>query len=58
LLIQYIRSHPPYLAAVSSIRNQIMLHAVVTETNMTCEHGNKGKKFLDQLSDYQFLKQQ
>jgi hypothetical protein len=30
LLIQYIRSYPPYLEAVSSIRNLRRRHAVVT----------------------------
>jgi hypothetical protein len=30
LLIQYIRSYPPYLEAVSSILNLRMPHAVVT----------------------------
>jgi hypothetical protein len=30
LLIQYIRSYPPYLEAVSSIRNLWTRHAVVT----------------------------
>jgi hypothetical protein len=30
LLIQYIRSYPPYLEAISSIRNLRTLHAVVT----------------------------
>jgi abortive infection bacteriophage resistance protein len=30
LLIQYIRSYPPYLKAVSSIRNLKAHHAVVT----------------------------
>jgi hypothetical protein len=30
LLIQYIRSYPPYLEAVSSIRNLRTRHAVVT----------------------------
>jgi hypothetical protein len=30
LLIQYIRSDPPYLEAVSSIRNRRTRHAVVT----------------------------
>jgi hypothetical protein len=30
LLIQYIRSYPPYLEAVSSIRNPTTRHAVVT----------------------------
>jgi hypothetical protein len=30
LLIQYIRSYPPYLEAVSSIHNLKMCHAVVT----------------------------
>jgi hypothetical protein len=30
LLIQYIRSYPPYLEAVSSVRNVRTRHAVVT----------------------------
>jgi hypothetical protein len=30
LLIEYIRSYPPYLEGVSSIRNLSMCHAVVT----------------------------
>jgi hypothetical protein len=30
LFIQYIRSYPPYLEAISSIRNQRTCHAVVT----------------------------
>jgi hypothetical protein len=30
LLIQYIRSYPPYLEAVSSIRNPRKRHAVMT----------------------------
>jgi hypothetical protein len=30
LLLQYIRSYPPYLEAVSSIRNQRTCYAVVT----------------------------
>jgi hypothetical protein len=30
LLIQYIRSYPPYIEAVSSIRNPRTRHAVVT----------------------------
>jgi hypothetical protein len=30
LLIQYIRSYPPYLEAVSSVRNPRSRHAVVT----------------------------
>jgi hypothetical protein len=30
MLIQYIRSYPPYLEGVSSIRNLRTLHAMVT----------------------------
>jgi hypothetical protein len=30
LLIHYIRSYPPYLEAISSIRNLRMRHAVMT----------------------------
>jgi hypothetical protein len=38
LLIQYFRSHPPYLEAVSSVRNLRTRHAVVTRDplNMVC----------------------
>jgi hypothetical protein len=35
LLIQYIRSYPPYLEAVSSIRNLRTRHAMVTRTHLT-----------------------
>jgi hypothetical protein len=35
LLIQYIRSYPPYLEAVSSIHNLKTRHAVVTRTHLT-----------------------
>jgi hypothetical protein len=38
LLIQYINSYPPYLEAVSSIRNLRTRHAVVTRDPPT-EHG-------------------
>jgi hypothetical protein len=43
LLIQYIRSYPPYLEAVSSIRNLRTRHAVVTRHPVegSCEHGNE-----------------
>jgi hypothetical protein len=34
LLIQYIRSYPPYLEAVSSIRNLRTRHAVVTRDSL------------------------
>jgi len=37
LLIQYIRSYPPYLEAVSSFRNPRTRHAVVT-THLTWSH--------------------
>jgi hypothetical protein len=37
LLIQYIRSYPPYLEAVSSIRNLRTRHAVVTEDTLNVE---------------------
>jgi hypothetical protein len=40
LLIQYIRSYPPYLEAISSIRNPRTRHAVVTVSFHTA-----GKKF-------------
>jgi hypothetical protein len=35
LLIKYIRGYPPYLEAVSSIRNPLMPHAVVTTNHLT-----------------------
>jgi hypothetical protein len=35
LLIQYIRSYPPYLETVSSIYNPKMRHAVVTRSRLT-----------------------
>jgi hypothetical protein len=41
LLIQYIRSYPPYLEAVSSIRNLRTRHAVVTRAHLTWEGTNK-----------------
>jgi hypothetical protein len=43
LLIQYIRNHPPYLEAVSSIRSLRTRHAVVTRDppNMVCRLGQK-----------------
>jgi hypothetical protein len=31
MVIQYVRSHFPYLAAISSIRNPSTRHAVVTD---------------------------
>jgi len=34
LLIQYIRSYPPYLESVSSIRNPRTRHAVVAGTHI------------------------
>jgi hypothetical protein len=36
LLIQYIRSYPPYLDAISPIRNPRTRHTVVTRTHITC----------------------
>jgi hypothetical protein len=41
LLIQYIRSYPPYLEAVSSVRNPRTRHAVVTVDSLNtvnCNH--------------------
>jgi hypothetical protein len=38
LLIQYIRSYPPYLEAFSSIRNLRTRHAVVTRNHLTWSH--------------------
>jgi hypothetical protein len=38
LLIQYIRSYPKYLEAVSSIRNRRTRHAVVTRDPPNTEH--------------------
>jgi hypothetical protein len=35
LLVQYIRSYPPYLEAVSHIRNLRTRHAVVTGAHLT-----------------------
>jgi hypothetical protein len=37
LLIQYILSYPPYLVAVSSIRNRRMRHGVVTRDPLNTE---------------------
>jgi hypothetical protein len=34
LLIQYIRSYPPYLETISSIRNLRTCHAVVTREDI------------------------
>jgi hypothetical protein len=39
LLIQYIRSYPPYLEGVSSIRNLRTRHAVVTRDPPNMEYG-------------------
>jgi hypothetical protein len=39
LLIQYIRSYPPYLEAVSSIRNLRTRHAVMTRDPPNMEYG-------------------
>jgi hypothetical protein len=48
LLIQYIRSYPPYLETVSSIRNPRTCHAVVTRDPLniepvagSCEYGDE-----------------
>jgi hypothetical protein len=37
LLIQYIRSYPPYMEAVSSIRNLRTRHAVVTADQLNMD---------------------
>jgi len=41
LLIQYIRSYPPHLEAVSFIRDRRMRHAGVTRTQHSISHPNK-----------------
>jgi hypothetical protein len=40
LLIHYIRSYPPYLEAVSSIRNLRTRHAVVTRDPLNMDYIN------------------
>jgi hypothetical protein len=40
LFIQYIRSYPPYLETVSSIRNLRTRHAVVTGDHLTLDQHN------------------
>jgi hypothetical protein len=42
VLIQYIRSYPPYLEAVSSIRNLTTRHAVVTGDTLNMGFGVSG----------------
>jgi hypothetical protein len=42
LLIQYIRRYPPYLEAVSSIRNLRTRHAVVTGDPLNMAMNTKG----------------
>ncbi|KAJ4428508.1 hypothetical protein ANN_24550 [Periplaneta americana] len=51
LLIQYIRSYPPYLEAVSSIRNLRTCHAVVIGTHNTWNTVNCPKTGLNLTSD-------
>jgi hypothetical protein len=40
LLVQYIHSYPPYLEAVSSIRNLRTHHVVLTDDPPQAQHGN------------------
>jgi hypothetical protein len=55
LFIQYIRSHPPYLEGVSSIRNLRTRHAVVTKAQLAAsEEGfSPISEFLDWLLAFQ-----
>jgi hypothetical protein len=56
LLIQYIRSYPPYLEAVSSIRNPRTRHAVVTVDPLdTVLHYHEGLQLGNQCNFVIFL---
>jgi hypothetical protein len=56
LLIQYIRSYPPYLEAVSYIRNVRTRHAVVTRDPHTHESENYDEKFIKEKWKLQIIR--
>jgi len=55
LLIQYIRSYPPYLEAVSSIRNPRTRHAVVTVDPLNMARYFINYKEMTSLRNLQYL---